>query len=483
MISRAALDQRVREWGLRHGVVEKDYILGWLLWGIGNHSVLGDAWIFKGGTCLKKCYIETYRFSEDLDFTVTPGGPVAPDDAAPLLADVLQRVSDASGIDFSAQQPRLRERPAGSVEGRVYYRGPLQSPSIASVKIDLSAGELLARPDVRRPISHPYAPDEMLPDPATVACYSFEEVFAEKLRAMGERSRPRDLYDIVNLFRRDDLRMRRDEIHAVLVEKCGHKHIDVPTLAIINASGRVPELESEWENMLGHQLPVLPPLEVFWDELAKLFAWLHGADLAPALPAMARGTDDDPAWTAPPTVTTWGSAIPLEEIHFAAVNHLCVELGYGGTTRLVEPYSLRRTKDGNLVLHTLRADGAGHRSYRIDRIQSARATPNPFTPTFAIEFSSSGPLAAPPQARAGLSSGRPRRRRTSSGPTYVVQCRICGKRFDRTSTSTRLNPHKNPLGSKKGMIPARASRLFRRPARDYVLSFTSSRLISAGRCR
>ncbi len=35
-------------------------------------------WVFKGGTCLKKCYIETYRFSEDLDFTVLPGGPFRP---------------------------------------------------------------------------------------------------------------------------------------------------------------------------------------------------------------------------------------------------------------------------------------------------------------------------------------------------------------------------------------------------------------------
>lgn len=28
-----------------------------------------DNLIFKGGTCLRKCYFEDYRFSEDLDFT------------------------------------------------------------------------------------------------------------------------------------------------------------------------------------------------------------------------------------------------------------------------------------------------------------------------------------------------------------------------------------------------------------------------------
>lgn len=31
---------------------------------------LAKSWIFKGGTCLKKCFFETYRFFEDLDFTL-----------------------------------------------------------------------------------------------------------------------------------------------------------------------------------------------------------------------------------------------------------------------------------------------------------------------------------------------------------------------------------------------------------------------------
>jgi Nucleotidyl transferase AbiEii toxin, Type IV TA system len=51
-------------------VVEKDYVLGWILAGIYGHEELAESWVFKGGTCLKKCYFETYRFSEDLDFTL-----------------------------------------------------------------------------------------------------------------------------------------------------------------------------------------------------------------------------------------------------------------------------------------------------------------------------------------------------------------------------------------------------------------------------
>jgi predicted nucleotidyltransferase component of viral defense system len=447
MIARAAIDERVQEWGLREDVVEKDYVLGWLLWGIGTDPVLSRTWVFKGGTCLKKCYIETYRFSEDLDFTVLPDGPVAPEEAAPAIARVLERVTDASGIDFSAMQPRFRTRASGrSTEGRVYYRGPRAAPMAASIKLDLSRDEALARPAVPRPIAHAY--DDELPEPATVLCYCFEEVFAEKIRAMGERSRPRDLYDIVNLYRRPDLRLQATEIRAVLIEKCTTKGVPVPTFASVQSSELVAELESEWANMLAHQLPVLPPFAQFWDELAALFPWLEGGATEAPLQPLALARDEDTTWTPPPTVTTWRAGVPLEEVRFAAVNHLCVELGYGGSSRLIEPYSLRRTRDGNLTLHALRADTGEHRSYRVDRIHSARATTQPFTPTYAIEFSAAGPMAAPPTTTRPRATTRPPRsgRVSRNGPIYVIECLVCGKRFDRKRPGTRLNPHKDPNG-------------------------------------
>ena len=86
VIGRPDIVERVGEWQLTEEVIEKDHVLGWLLWGIGADPVLGNQWVFKGGTRLKKCYIETYRFSEDLDFTVLPGGPHRPEEIEPHLA-------------------------------------------------------------------------------------------------------------------------------------------------------------------------------------------------------------------------------------------------------------------------------------------------------------------------------------------------------------------------------------------------------------
>lgn len=188
MIRRADIVERVREWQLTEEVVEKDYVLGWLLWGLSRDPVLGERWVFKGGTCLKKCYIETHRFSEDLDFTVLPRGPYRPEDIEPYLARTLAQVYDASGIDFSTRPPALRLRPDGrSTEGRVYYIGPRQTPQAARVKLDISANEKVIRPPVLRQIAHPY-PDGPLQ--GQVRCYSFEELFAEKIRAMAQRARP-----------------------------------------------------------------------------------------------------------------------------------------------------------------------------------------------------------------------------------------------------------------------------------------------------
>jgi len=68
--SRKSMDLS-RDFGLAANIIEKDYVLGWLLAGISAHSELGANWAFKGGTYRKKCYFATYRFSEDLDFSLT----------------------------------------------------------------------------------------------------------------------------------------------------------------------------------------------------------------------------------------------------------------------------------------------------------------------------------------------------------------------------------------------------------------------------
>lgn len=202
------------------------------------------------------------------------------------------------------------------------------------------------------------------------------------------------------------------------------------------------------ENMLGHQLPMLPPLEGFVSELSALFDWLEGRSDPAALPAIPSRERLAPGWTPPSTAWTFGGGRRLESIRFAAINHLCVDLGYGGKHRLIEPYSLRRTRDGNLLLMALHAADGAIRSYRVDRIQSIKVTSRPFTPKYAVEFAAAGAIAAPPLERpAG------RQRTAGGGPIYVVECTRCGKKFRRKRGGTSIRPHKDTSGS-----PCRGSR-------------------------
>ncbi len=56
-----------------------------------------------------------------------------------------------------------------------------------------------------------------------------------------------------------------------------HAEIDVPTIDTIRTSPFREEIEGEWENMLGHQLPQpLPPFADFWSTLDDVFGWLAG---------------------------------------------------------------------------------------------------------------------------------------------------------------------------------------------------------------
>lgn len=449
VINKFAIEERVREWGLRDDVVEKDYVLGWILWGIGTEATLETTWALKGGTGLKKCFVETYRFSEDLDFTVLPGGPINPADILPLLGHVLVRVGEESGINFNTRPPKLESRAADQfTQGRIYYTGPRQAREVASIKLDISASEVMAAATVLRPVSHPY-PDS-LPAPATVRCYSLIEIFAEKIRAMGERGRPRDLYDIIYLFRQDDLQDKAGLVRDILIAKCITKGVTVPTFATLAQAATRGELESEWENMLGHQLPELPPLAAFWDELPRFFAWLEGTVPEEVLPleATPAGQDEDETWAPPAMVSVWGAGVPLETIRFAAANHLCVELGYQGSRRLIEPYSLRRTRVGGLLLHARKADTHEHRSYRVDKIESVRATRIPFFPAYRIEFTPPGAIGTPflPRPVHNRSSGLSRRPE-KHGLIYVIACPYCQKRFERRQEgNTKMNKHNAKWG-------------------------------------
>jgi len=462
VISKQEIIDAAAKYGLTPHVVEKDYVLGWLLAGIANHEALSERWVFKGGTCLKKCFFETYRFSEDLDFTLKDSSHLDADFLSKTFAEIAEWVTEESGISIPHDLLRfdLFDNPRGnlSCQGRVSYQGPV-SPTkggLPRVKLDLTADEKLVLPPVHLRVFHPYSDEPK--DGIYVTSYAYEEAFGEKFRALGERTRPRDLYDVVNLFRHAEARPSPEILLKVLREKCEFKGIEVPTLDQLTPHKG--DLEAAWENMLRHQLPQLPSVETFWDVLPEIFQWLQGGPV-PASPQpyqLAIGEAIIRERRLDLGISMRGQTA-MEVIRFAAANRLCVVINYRKPDGVrsnprIEPYSLRRTQAGDIILHAYDVDKQGHRSYRVDRIDGAQSTNQSFTPRYEIELTPTGTLTISDNPvrnvpAAPLHISQPSRRSSAisgTGPTYIYECSYCGKKFRRKSQSPRLNKHKDNSG-------------------------------------
>lgn len=185
--------------------VEKDYVLSWVLFGISQDSKLSE-WLFKGGTCLKKCYFETYRFSEDLDFTVPKGAIYSEDDIRAALNNIADSVYENAGINLRTRDIEVKEsinkNGHKTYIAKYTYAGPLNLPSRTQqrIKFDITDDEVIVDSADMREVFHLYSD---APSPSgKVRCYSVNEILAEKTRAISERQgRARDIYDIVNISR------------------------------------------------------------------------------------------------------------------------------------------------------------------------------------------------------------------------------------------------------------------------------------------
>jgi predicted nucleotidyltransferase component of viral defense system len=262
-------------------IIEKDYVLGWVLAGINHHINTQNSWIFKGGTCLKKCYFETYRFSEDLDFTYRGEiGELSERIYKNTFAEIAQWIYDQSGIELPHQGIEFEifknKRNSSSVQGKLSYRGPVRRnvniARLPRLKIDLILDEPLLLDPILKEVEHPYS--DMLQGGKRILAYSYEELFAEKLRALVQRLRPRDLYDVIHLFQQKDLDINSNLLKQTLRKKCDIRAVAFLEIKLIRNHDNHKLLQSEWVTQLRHQMSELPSLKSYMDDLADVLKWI-----------------------------------------------------------------------------------------------------------------------------------------------------------------------------------------------------------------
>lgn len=248
--------------GVVKSTIDKDWALGHFVDAIFSVPELRNNLVFKGGTCLKKCYLPDYRFSEDLDFTSTNASfKLTQSHLDEICRFLKERVGMLTFIE-SLRNLIYKDHPVGfeaiiKFWGADHPRGETPPPPErwqTKIKIEIILYELMIFPIQKKDVIHQYS-DTLTDNAKQISCYAIDEILAEKMRSLVQRSytAPRDLFDLWSLsnhFKDIDLNTLR-EAFIKKMEYKGHQFTGIEQL--LNP-GNDKKLNIAWKNSLGYQL-------------------------------------------------------------------------------------------------------------------------------------------------------------------------------------------------------------------------------------
>lgn len=177
-------------------IAEKDYFLALAIQLVYN-SPLENKLIFKGGTAIHHCYLPQMRFSEDLDFTSIDPNITLNEIVSVLETDTTFRVNKYYQSDFTIKIERLQ------------YQGLLGQPG--NIKLEVDHHQSVVMPGIIANYQNVWKIN------TTSYVMDQREICAEKIRAVSQRARYRDFYDIYFLIKK--LKLGLDEAINILKQK------------------------------------------------------------------------------------------------------------------------------------------------------------------------------------------------------------------------------------------------------------------------
>ena len=255
MIRSQEIKEKAREYSVPVSTIERDYAQNWLLKYLYHPDI-----ILKGGTGIKKVYHENYRFSDDLDFSLTH--PFKNKDLFNHMNEAVDKAREEVGINFQINNDFDKTRTG--FRGKIYFNIIQNAAGTPlSIKVDITNydNEIILLPTKKKKVFHSYS-DELN---AEIEVYSLEEIFAEKIRALIQRTRARDLYDVGMLY---DL-INKDKVLQILDEKFDFKGV---ILDISSLTKREDDFSNAWDASLKHQLKAMANFEIFFSKVIKIIS-------------------------------------------------------------------------------------------------------------------------------------------------------------------------------------------------------------------
>ncbi len=459
MIEKSEIESKAKEFEIHAANVERDYVFGWILFGLFTTSNLKDKIFLKGGNALRKGYFQNTRFSTDLDLGI-------PDDIDQnVLLDEINKVCDfiqeKAGVSFAKEDNKIKEKFSASevpipglrvFEARVYFNDFYGKAELRiKISMDITRFDKVILPIQTVDLIHPYS------DASDVACkikcMKLEEIIATKLKCILQRQHAPDLFDYAYSIKLLGGELNKQEVVETFIQKTifgRNPHV----LKDILRETPFDSFKLFWSKSVvcakQFILGIDEAIEIFVSDLEGLFGIYpdngfvqfayFGPDLR--LPIMKAGREQT-----------------------------LLKIRYNGKDRIVEPYSLKYLEKKSGVAREYfyvfnRSGGSnppGIRSLVPEGFESIENTEEKFTPQYQIELSKAGempenpylfdpnkPEPAPQRRSSGARIFKRTSKRTSFGPKYIYQCSFCGRKFTKTKHSSGIREHKDKSGYRCG---------------------------------
>lgn len=167
--------------------IEQDLILSRMVVEIANDPLLGRELAFRGGTCLHKLHLPTAaRYSEDLDYVRTSDDP--------RLGDIFTALRTLAVETIGLREHRRRFPTDDSDMGCIWFDTDATAGGRIRIKIETNVAE-----------TTPYLPHAAIPyqvdsrwwsGSADVLTLQLADLLSTKLRALYQRRKGRDLFDL-----------------------------------------------------------------------------------------------------------------------------------------------------------------------------------------------------------------------------------------------------------------------------------------------
>ncbi len=190
--------------------IEQDLVISRVLVDLYNHPHVKDTLVFRGGTALNKLFIHPpARYSEDIDFVQKNPDPIG---------KTIDAIRELLKPWLGDPNWKITQRSA-----KMIYKYKSINKTLAKLKIEINTTEHFQVLPLK---TVPFSMDAVwFKGSASIITYEMDELIATKLRALYQRRKGRDFFDIWYVTECDLINL--DRVLEIFYQYCRYSNVNI----------------------------------------------------------------------------------------------------------------------------------------------------------------------------------------------------------------------------------------------------------------